>query len=298
MMKVDMEPLSDEPFHCAATLRMLPGLTLASIATTPNRLMRTRRLVADGNDDLILVIPTSGAVTISAHGREVALGRGDATFFSSAETNLSVIDAPSRFLSVALPVTTLAALAPDFREAQSVLIPESRESIRLLIGYLEALGGDMALSSPEMRRQAVTHIHDLIAVAIGESREAAEITSGRGIRAARLRAIKSDVAENFIRPDFSVHTVAARRRLSPRYIRKLLEGEGTTFSEFVLAQRLMQAHRMLGDTRHATSTVSQIAFGVGFNDLSYFNRAFRRRYGATPSEIRRAAHAGSAGASQ
>ncbi|RVC16943.1 AraC family transcriptional regulator, partial [Mesorhizobium sp. M7A.F.Ca.AU.002.02.1.1] len=27
----------------------------------------------------------------------------------------------------------------------------------------------------------------------------------------------------------------------------------------------------------------------GFNDLSYFNRAFRRRYGATPSDVRAAA---------
>jgi AraC-like DNA-binding protein len=32
--------------------------------------------------------------------------------------------------------------------------------------------------------------------------------------------------------------------------------------------------------------VSSIALDAGFGDISYFNRAFRRRYGATPSDVR------------
>jgi AraC-like DNA-binding protein len=38
----------------------------------------------------------------------------------------------------------------------------------------------------------------------------------------------------------------------------------------------------------AALTISSIAFESGFGDLSYFNRAFRRQYGAAPSEIRSA----------
>jgi AraC-like DNA-binding protein len=43
---------------------------------------------------------------------------------------------------------------------------------------------------------------------------------------------------------------------------------------------------MLSDPRLADRTIGSIAFDVGFGDLSYFNRSFRRRYGATPGEIR------------
>ena len=35
--------------------------------------------------------------------------------------------------------------------------------------------------------------------------------------------------------------------------------------------------------------ISQIAYNVGFNDLSYFNRTFRRRYGVRPTDLRRLA---------
>ena len=74
--------------------------------------------------------------------------------------------------------------------------------------------------------------------------------------------------------------------MTPRYIHKLFENEGLTFSAFVLAQRLSRAHRILSDPRLADRNISSVAFGVGFGDLSYFNRAFRRRFAATPTEIR------------
>lgn len=71
-------------------------------------------------------------------------------------------------------------------------------------------------------------------------------------------------------------------------MRKLFESEGTSLSNFMLRQRLVRAHRMLGDISHAGRSITDIAYEAGFNDLSYFNRVFRRRYDATPSDVRAA----------
>jgi AraC-like DNA-binding protein len=60
----------------------------------------------------------------------------------------------------------------------------------------------------------------------------------------------------------------------------------------VLDQRLARAHCMLGDPRFADRTISAIAFAAGFGDLSYFNRVFRARYDATPSDVRAGAQEG------
>jgi AraC-like DNA-binding protein len=46
----------------------------------------------------------------------------------------------------------------------------------------------------------------------------------------------------------------------------------------VLGQRLSRGHRMLGDPRFPDRNISSVAFDVGFGDLSYFNRTFRRNY--------------------
>src|SRR5215510_12826016 len=73
---------------------------------------------------------------------------------------------------------------------------------------------------------------------------------------------------------------------------RLFESEGTTFTEYVLAQRLVRAHRLLTDARYAGEKISAIALDAGFGDVSYFNRVFRRRYGVAPSELRVGARSG------
>jgi len=64
------------------------------------------------------------------------------------------------------------------------------------------------------------------------------------------------------------------------------ERTGTTFSGFMLEKGLTRAARVLRDPRHLARKVSDIAYLAGFNDVSYFHRAFRRRSGMTPSGMR------------
>src|SRR5260221_1138441 len=81
------------------------------------------------------------------------------------------------------------------------------------IGILQEAG---TFAVPKLRRQAVIHIHDLIALAIGATRDAAEIAKSRGAPAARLRAIKEDIANRLDQPGLSVAIIAARHRIKPR----------------------------------------------------------------------------------
>ena len=76
--------------------------------------------------------------------------------------------------------------------------------------------------------------------------------------------------------------------MTARYVQMLFESEGTTFTEYVLAQRLARAYRMLGEPASRNRTISAIAFEVGFGNLSYFNRGVPEHFGMTPSDARRA----------
>ena len=145
-----------------------------------------------------------------------------------------------------------------------------------------------AISDPGFTAQLTAQISadSKRALAMEVNRDAAEVAKGRGLRAARLRAIKADIAQNMTGGDVSPAALARRQRVSARYIHKLFEGEGTTLSRYVLDLRLAHVHRLLADPRHADRMISTLAFEAGFGDLSYFNREFRRRYGATPSDVR------------
>ena len=166
-------------------------------------------------------------------------------------------------------------------------LPRDSEALKLLTIYMKAINQDLKLGSPALRRLAATHVQDLMAMIIGATRDGAEIAEQRGLRATRLAAVKSDVTEHLGQEcDLTLADVAARQGLGSRYIQKLFEAEGSTFSSFVLEQKLVRAHRMLTDARYATSKISTIAFAAGFGDLSYFHRVYRRRYGATPAQTR------------
>jgi AraC-like DNA-binding protein len=91
----------------------------------------------------------------------------------------------------------------------------------------------------------------------------------------------------------SVAAVAARQGVTPRYVHKLFEGEGSTFSGYLLARRMEFARRQLTASRLASRSITSIALDAGFSDLSHFNPAFRRRYGATPTETRASESIGS-----
>jgi AraC-like DNA-binding protein len=132
----------------------------------------------------------------------------------------------------------------------------------------------------------VTHVHDLIALSLGASRDGTDQAEDRSVPAARLRAIKSDIVANLEDDALTIGAVAARHGVTSRYVHRLFEREGVTYTQFVLHQRLERAYRMLRDQRLGTSTISSIAYEVGFGDLSYFNRVFRRQYHRTPSDVR------------
>lgn len=58
---------------------------------------------------------------------------------------------------------------------------------------------------------------------------------------------------------------------------------GKTVSDYIIDMRLGHAARMLVDTTH---TVSEICYDCGFNNLSNFNRIFKKRKGCSPKEFR------------
>lgn len=283
--RFDVKPLGDD-FRFRASASALPGVNIAQISSSPVRVERTRRMAVDETRDLTLAIFEAGTVVANQRGRELSFNGG--AFLFSTHEPFVMQRAASRVTNFSVCRTDLTA-APDCIDAALMTaMPLRSEALRLLQGYACLVD---ASASPEARRLMASHIHDLISLAIGSTRDALELARGRGLRGARLRAIKADIAAN-LDGDVSPAALALRQQVTPRYIHKLFASEGTTLSHYVLDCRLKRIHRLLRDPCRAHEPISGMAYEVGFGDLSTFNRAFRRRFGATPTDIRAAAVAG------
>ena len=283
---VSLNPIPGLACGADIATRHLPGLGVQSGMVWGNRHRHTHRDIERGNDDFSIHMNLSGRSIVAGRGREIELQDGDAVLLSYSESRTVTRPGLVDHRIVRLPRALLTPLVPNIDDAVVRAIPRGTGTLRLLANYVGALIDDPAIALPEMRPLVVAQLCDLVAVTLGATRDAVAVAEGRGIGAARLRALKNDIETHLVDGDLAPAAVARRQGISDSYIRKLFEREGTSFSEFVLLRRLARAHRMLTDRRWADRGIAWIAFESGFGDLSYFNRTFKRCYGARPSDVR------------
>ena len=276
-LEIDAEPGQ------AVEMEMLlaPGLRRARmLSSLTARVTRPAPMLADGEDTICLMMKTGGHMAVTQGRREGVPQVGDGVLLVYREPALlQFVD--TTYVSVRVPFAAISTLAKNVGAAAALRIPRDIEALSLLRAYVANLPERIA--DPQLGRLSATHIYDLISLAIGATDEGREIAKQRGVRAARLEAIKADLIQDAA---LTIDQLATRQGISPRYIQMLFEETGTTFSEFALERRLDAARRMLTSPRYATWSVTAIALEAGFGDVSYFNRRFKRRYLMTPSELR------------
>jgi transcriptional regulator GlxA family with amidase domain len=195
-------------------------------------------------------------------------------------------------LVLRFPKARFAPLVSGIEDRCVRTVPRDLPALRLLRNYAEVAWDAQAKAAPDLQQCFVTHVYDLMAVMMGATLDSAAIAQERGMQAARLHAVKQDIDRSLASPSLSVAALALRHCCTARSIQRMFETEGTTFTDYVLAQRLARAHRLLGDPRRGPEKISAVALDCGFGDVSYFNRVFRRRFGAAPSDVRAQARHG------
>jgi AraC-like DNA-binding protein len=286
LVRVAADPLSELPFRAQAALRTLPAMKIAIGRVGATIQHRTAQLAAAETDDMVLIVNLKGPYLVRRPGGDVLLGEGDGCLVECNEVGAYVMADRGMHLCVRLEARLLGPLAGRARDALGQLIPAQTEALSLLASYARTLPSGPSELSPAATRAVTDHVCDLLALVIGATGDAAALAARRGVVAARLGAVKAHIRERIGLCDLSADTVATQQGISARYLRRLFESEEQTFSGYLLGERLATAHAMLASPGFANLSISQIAFEVGFGDLSYFNRTFRQRYQATPSDIR------------
>jgi AraC-like DNA-binding protein len=284
LVRVDIEPLAsdDRPFHAEATMLALGDVRTGVCTGSAVRFDRTRTLAAKGDGSVALIVNLQGKAAASHIGKEVTLGPGDATPFMTDEPALlSCTD----HMGVLLPRAVLAARVRNIEDAAMRIIPRASEPLRLLAGYLALVRQEAVVGTSDLRQTIASHIHDLIALAIDANDDTRQAGSG-AVAAARLAAAVADIAKSFTDPRLTLAALARRQGVSPRYLQRLFEESGTSFTARVQELRLQRAFALLSKSHAHGRRISDIAQDAGFADIAHFNRLFRARFGDTPTGVR------------
>ena len=286
----DSSYLDDKPFSVRLEFLQFGRIQLIQFEGTVGRVARTpRQIAADSLDDLCITFNSGRSpYSVRQRGREAIVDPGGAVLHTNAEPFAFSAQTDSGWIGIGLPLKKLVALVGGAEDLMVESLDPGRPAMRHLRRYLGVMfGPDGIGDDPLLTGHVEATLLGLAALALGEGRDAARIAGMRGLRSARVQELLVEIRAGFADPAFSPAKVALKLRLSPRYLQDLLQETGLGFTERVLELRLQKACTMLADpTYYEGRKVSEIAYACGFNEVSYFNRCFRRRFGASPTQFR------------
>jgi AraC-like DNA-binding protein len=285
----DLYRTDDQPFGANFSCAQTGTITSTLFDGTVGRSARTKRHIAKDPAELFAITfnRSPRPVRCTQNGRETVVGPGGVTLLATGDVSEFNTQSQFSWVSIAMSRERLMECVADPGNLLLGPLDPGRPALRHLSRYLDmVLAPDNGCDDPAVAALVETTLLDLVALALGARDDAADVARQRGLRAARLQEIVTTIKARFADPAFSSEDVARAVGLSPRYVNELLQETDASLAERVLELRLQKARTMLRRPQYDRLKVGDIALACGFGNISYFNRCFRRRFGATPTQYR------------
>jgi AraC family transcriptional activator of tynA and feaB len=282
-VRMEARKTHDEPFRGVLSKTRADSVSVWRIAATRHEVVRLRSHIAASIEDLCSVhLQLRGGGRYIQRDHLQVCGPGDLAVTDKTEPFKVEIGRDFQ----ALCFTTSRALLPrSFLDQPRLMLSTTeagRALSRTLAGYSELCLNSQLPS--EKLASFGSHMIELIchagSVMMGEAPE-------RMATPVVLSMMLDYIDRHSSDPDLSALALAREFRCSVRYVHKLFATTGHSVGEHVNNRRMSVCARDLLNDR-SKRTIAEIAFAAGFNDLSNFNKLFKRMNGMSPRDFRRA----------
>ena len=280
---VQLEPckISDAPFCGAISKADLAPIHISRVTATPHSVLRQRAHIAKGASNFyFLNLQLDGLSCSVQRGHEQICGPGDLAVIDTTEPFEIVNRRDFELLCFAVPRELLANHFADRPRLTLSATETGRALARTLWGYADLCIRSEAIPPvPALGR----HLLDLLSHA---DKFVADKPPAHVRASVQLSMMLDHVDRHFTDPAFNASNLAQKFRCSLRYVHKLFSSTGRSVGEHVNDRRILASARYLLDPDCRRMTIAEIAYAVGFSDISYFNRLFKRCNGLSPRDFR------------
>lgn len=286
MMRVEVAPLVTDAFiHYSANLRVVPGAAWGEAYTSAGTTRRLTTLLSDGQDDLMLITAQMPITVQPRTGPEFVVPPGDTVLSSQGREILMAFQGTGYAYCLRVSRRGVSQMVPRLSSAPVMNLPRQTPLLSLLWNYTRLLAPE-PLAGENAQLMAGRQLQEMVALLVGGTPELMDANASGTLAAARLKIARADIEAHLDDANLSLEAVAARQKVSPRYLQRLFAREGQSFSSVLRRARLDRARAMLENPHNAGRSILSIALECGFAEASAMNRAFRQHYGAKPSELR------------
>ncbi|RUM06145.1 helix-turn-helix domain-containing protein [Rhizobium chutanense] len=242
-----------------------------------------------GPDDpnaIKLLLQTEGVASLDQGGLHARVSANALVIYDPSRPYMLTNSTPVRQLLLQLPRHVLPHAAVDRLTMPFTAHAEHDGMCRILLSLMDSTMHEIDHLDTARRSSVGQTMIDLVRTMIGaDLRQAKPVANPLDLL---LQRIKDFIDGELARPDLSVSMIARRMGCSVRYIYRAFEVECLTPSDYIWDLRLQKAAARLRDASGYAGEISGIAFALGFSSSAHFSRAFRHRYGVSPSQWRKA----------
>lgn len=94
------------------------------------------------------------------------------------------------------------------------------------------------------------------------------------------------ITEHYVNPELSIAMVAENVGYSESYVKLILSEKGQSLHQLIIEERLRAGAQLLSSPKAVSGSVTEIAYGTGFQSLSHFCRRFADMFGMSPTQYR------------
>ena len=287
---VQLEPrkTSDHPFQGTIAKKDIPSIQMSRVEATRHSVLRLQSHIARSHEDVCFVnLQLDGVGCYTQRGHKQICGPGDIAVVDTTEPFEIANCRDFKLYCFALPRHLLPDHFLERPRLQLSATEAGRALSRTIAGYAELCF--CAPVSSTVFDFSGAHIADLIA---GAPDLLADQPAERVRSPVLLAMMLNHIDRHIDDPRLDAATLAAKFHCSQRYVHKLFSRHDRSVNDHVNHQRIIRCARDLADPTLGNKTIAEIAFNVGFRDISHFNRVFKRSFGSSPRELRRAMLAG------
>jgi len=262
------------------------SLLLTQMRSDRMELVRSGPRIARGREDCYLIaIEGQTASALLQDGREGFLRVGDFAIVDSTRPYTVQFREGFEHFVLRIPRREITSRLGAIDKVTGQTISGSQGAARIASTLCRMLSSDLDALPPGSMEQVAGSLLDLFAVAIGEKLGARSVheTTTRNAWFVRIRAY---IDAHLSDPGLCRNSIALALGVSVRHLSDIFGSNDTSVMAYILERRLDRCHAALTDPSQARRSISSIAFGWGFNDMSHFGRVFRARYGFSPREYR------------
>lgn len=274
---------ADVPFSARASITFLPDVLLSRTVNTAARFERDHRTIArSGIDDILVLAYLSGAFSFEVDGSAHVVESNEIAFFDLTRP-FSIQSEQVDNISLHVSRRRLAELMPSMTDIHGFVLRRGATR-EMLLTHMRACH-EMA---PQITTAESSSFSDAILPLVAgglqhAKRQASGSTAHVGL--ASLTDVTSFIEDQLTRVDLGPDDLTRAFGLSRATLYRLFEPLGGV-AAYILDRRLNRALQAITAPHSAHLRLKQLAHAVGFAHPTSFTRAFKKRFGMPPHEVR------------